>query len=175
MRIAPSLALLGLAAAPIAAAEAAPEMTVTLEIPQLQVAEYHRPYVAIWIERPEGQAVASLAVWYDTALRNREGEKWLKDLRQWWRRTGRELQMPVDGVTGATRAPGRHVLRFDAARTAALSGLAPGQYSLVVEAAREVGGRELLRVPFQWPPAEAQSGTAQGSHELGALSVQLKP
>lgn len=174
MRFLPSLALAGLAAAPMAAPAAAAEITLTLEIPQLSVAEYHRPYVAIWVERPDQQAAANLAVWYDTGLRNKEGEKWLKDMRQWWRRTGRELQMPVDGVSGATRAPGRHSLRFDGAGKA-LSGLAPGQYNLVVEAAREVGGRELLRVPFQWPPASAQAGTAQGAHELGALSVELKP
>jgi hypothetical protein len=169
-----SLALLGLVAAPVAPATAAPEMTVTLEIPQLAVAEYHRPYVAVWVEQPDQKAVANLAVWYDVAKANREGEKWLKDMRQWWRRTGRELRMPVDGVTGATRAPGRHTVRLDAAR-APLSGLAPGSYNLVVEAAREVGGRELLRVPFQWPPSEAQRGTAQGEHELGALSLQINP
>lgn len=174
MRIASSLALLGLAAAPVTAARAAPEMTVTVEIPRLSVAEYHRPYVAIWVERPDQQAVANLSVWYDAAMRNREGEKWLKDMRQWWRRTGRSLQMPVDGVTGATRAPGRHTLRFDAAN-GPLSGLEAGNYNLVIEAAREVGGRELLRVPFQWPPAAPQDGTAQGEHELGAVTVQLTP
>jgi hypothetical protein len=126
------------------------------------------------VERPDQQAVANLSVWYDAAMRNREGEKWLKDMRQWWRRTGRTLQMPIDGVTGATRAPGRHTLRFDAAN-GALSALAAGQYNLVVEAAREVGGRELLRVPFQWPPAGPQNGAAQGEHELGSITVQLTP
>ncbi|GGJ42244.1 DUF2271 domain-containing protein [Neoroseomonas lacus] len=174
MRIASSLALLGLATAPVTAARAAPEMAVTVEVPQLSVAEYHRPYVAIWVERPDQQAAANLSVWYDAGMRNREGEKWLKDMRQWWRRTGRTLQMPVDGVTGATRAPGRHTLRFDATRTA-LSGLEPGQYNLVVEAAREVGGRELLRVPFQWPPTAPHSGVAQGENELGTITVQITP
>lgn len=150
------------------------ELSVTVEIPQLAVAEYHRPYVAIWVERPDQQAVANLAVWYDVRLRNAEGEKWLKDIRQWWRRTGRDLRMPVDGVTGATRAPGHHTLRFEAERTE-LKNLPPGQYNLVVEAAREVGGRELLRVPFQWPPAAPETGKAQGSSELSALAIELKP
>lgn len=168
-----SLALLGLAVAP--AASAAPEMSVTLEIPKLGVAEYHRPYVAVWVEQPDQKAVANLAVWYELAKPNREGEKWLKDMRSWWRRSGRELQMPLDGVSGATRAPGRHTLRLDAAK-GPLSGLPPGSYNLVVEAAREVGGRELLRLPFQWPPAaQAQSGAAQGSHELGAITLRITP
>lgn len=171
MRFALPLGLMGLAATP---AMAAPEMTLSVEIPQLQVAEYHRPYVAIWVERPDQQAVGTLAVWYDLNLRNREGEKWLKDLRQWWRRAGREMQVPADGVTAATRAPGRHAVRLDPVRSG-LSALPPGQYSLAVEAAREVGGRELLRIPFQWPPAAQQDGQAQGAHELGAVTLQIKP
>jgi hypothetical protein len=169
MRILPLLAA-GLAAAPAAAAE----LRVTLEIPRLAVAEYHRPYVAIWVERPDQQAAATLAVWYDMKLRNAEGEKWLKDMRQWWRRAGRQMEMPVDGVSGATRAPGRHTQSFDAA-SPALAGLAPGSYTLVVEAAREVGGRELLRLPFQWPPAAGATEAAQGSSELGAVTLELKP
>jgi hypothetical protein len=169
MRILPLLAA-GLATAPTTAAE----LRVTLEIPRLAVAEYHRPYVAIWVERADQQAAATLAVWYDMKQRNAEGEKWLKDLRQWWRRAGRQMQMPVDGVSGATRAPGRHAQAFDAAGPA-LAGLAPGSYALVVEAAREVGGRELLRLPFQWPPAAEATQTARGSSELGAVSLEIKP
>jgi hypothetical protein len=166
----PTLAAGGLAAAPAYAAE----LTVSVEIPRLSVAEYHRPYVAIWLERPDQTAAANLAVWYDTAMRNKEGEKWLKDLRQWWRRSGRELTMPVDGLSGATRAPGRHSVTFDSGN-AALGALPPGSYNLVVEAAREVGGRELLRIPVQWPPAAAASGNAQGESELGAISLSTKP
>lgn len=36
--------------------------------------------------------------------------------------------------------------------TAPLPTLAPGAYSLYVEAARESGRREVLALPFQWPP-----------------------
>ncbi|WP_149539113.1 DUF2271 domain-containing protein [Siccirubricoccus phaeus] len=171
MRLPAFIAAAGLASAPAMAAE----LTLNLEIPRLAVAEYHRPYVAIWLERPDQQAVATLAVWYDVAKRNQEGEKWLKDLRQWWRRAGRSLTMPVDGVSGATRAPGRHTLAIDTSRPP-FAGLAPGDYTLVVEAAREVGGREMLRLPFQWPPATAaRTASAQGSEELGAVSLELKP
>jgi len=152
----------------------AAELSVTLEVPRLAVAEYHRPYVAIWVEQPDRRAAATLAVWYDLDMRNNEGEKWLKDLRQWWRRAGRELRMPVDGISGATRAPGRHTQGFDAAKSP-LSELPPGTYTLVVEAAREVGGREAVRLPFQWPPAGPQSASAQGSTELGAVTLELKP
>ncbi len=170
MRVAITIGLSGAIAAPALAAD----LDLKVEIPRLSVAEYLRPYVAIWLERPDNTLAANLAVWYDVNLRNNEGTKWLKDLRQWWRRTGRELTMPADGLTSATRAPGRHSLSF-AGASKPLADLPPGEYQLVVEAAREVGGRELLRVPLQWPPKEAINLTAKGEHELGPISVELKP
>lgn len=167
------LACIGAFAASLPALAA--DMSVDIEIPRLEVAEYHRPYVAAWIEREDRSVAAQLAAWYQQkATREGDGTKWLPDLRQWWRRGGRSLEMPVDGVTGATRPEGRHALRF-AGDDARLAALAPGRYRLVVEAAREVGGRELLDIDFDWPPAQAQRLTAQGQHELGAIVLELNP
>lgn len=163
-----------LAAAGIALPTLAADLGLKIEIPRLQVAEYHRPYVSVWIEKPDQSFVANLAVWYDLKLRNNEGTKWLKDMRSWWRKSGRDLTMPMDGLSSATRAPGEHSVQFSGAK-GPLSQLSPGEYHLVIEAAREVGGRELVRVPFQWPPKAASNADAKGSHELGAVGVQLKP
>ena len=149
-------------------------LNVGVEIPRLDVAEYHRPYVAIWLEQPDQKHVANLAVWYDQKLKDKEGEKWLKDLRQWWRRSGRSLEMPVDGVSGATRAVGAQSLSFSSA-DAPFKQLPAGEYRVVVEAAREVGGRELLRLPFTWPPKQAANQSVQGSSELGQITLQLTP
>jgi len=160
-----------LSAAIVVPASAA-EMKVSVEIPRMTVAEYHRPYVAMWLEKAGDPKVVNLAVWYDIKLKQNEGAKWLKDMRQWWRKTGRELEMPVDGLSSPTRAPGTHEVTFDDAK---LAGLAPGEYQFVIEAAREVGGRELLRIPVQWPPKPGAEGKAKGEHELGAVSVALKP
>src|SRR5262249_41034070 len=90
----------------------AADLNLKVEIPRLNVAEYHRPYVAIWLERPDQSLATNLTVWYDLKQKNNEGTKWLKDMRQWWRRSGRDLQMPVDGLSGATRAPGEQSLVF---------------------------------------------------------------
>ena len=152
----------------------AADLAVKVEIPRLTVAEYHRPYTALWIEKADQSFVANLSVWYDLKMKNNEGTKWLKDMRQWWRKSGRELQMPVDGLSGATRAPGEHTLTFAGGKSP-LDKLPAGEYAVVVEAAREVGGRELVRVPFTWPPTAAQSNQAKGEHELGAVSVAVKP
>ena len=154
---------------------------LTLELPRMDVSEYHRPYVAIWIEREDRSVAANLAVWYDgkegkdaKTGKAEPGTKWLADLRQWWRRSGRDQTFPIDGVSGATRPAGQHQLRFDGAK-APLAGLAAGDYKLVVEAAREVGGHEVVSIPFAWPPASPQHLSAQGEHEIGAVKFDLDP
>jgi hypothetical protein len=149
----------------------AADLGVSVEIPNLPVAEYHRPYVAVWIETADQKIAANLAVWYQ--LRG-DHTKWLPDLRQWWRRGGRDLRVPADGLTGATRPAGQHLLKF-AANEAPLSKLAPGQYALVVEAVREVGGREAVRIPFEWPITTAKRDSARGTQELGVIALSLNP
>jgi hypothetical protein len=150
----------------------ATELELKIEVPKIDVAEYHRPYVAIWLERPDNTVAANLAVWYDIANKKNEGDKWLKDLRQWWRKAGRDLKVPADGLTGATRPVGTHTVKFDASHPT-LKDLAAGEYQLVVEAAREEGGREVVRIPVTL--GKAATLEAKGQSELGALSVSIKP
>lgn len=174
----PALFALCLLATPSAFAATA---DLTVEIPRLDVSEYHRPYVAVWIEREDRSVAANLAVWYQSKQgkdaktgKQESGTKWLADLRQWWRRSGRDQTLPIDGVSGATRPAGQHQLRF-ASDKPPLAGLAAGHYKLVVEAAREVGGHEVVNIPFDWPPQAPQHLSAQGERELGALRFDLNP
>lgn len=152
----------------------AEDLVLDVEIPALNVAEYHKPYVAIWIESSKGQHQRNLALWYDHDMRDDEGSKWLKDLRLWWRRSGRQLSMPVDGLSGATRPAGTYELTFSN-KSQAIHGLPAGEYQLVVEAAREVGGRELLKLPFQWPAESSIETSQQGSNELGRVKLTVQP
>ncbi len=137
----------------------AAELEVELELPKISSAEYHRPYVAVWIENDQREQVLQIALWL-------EQEKWHRDLRSWWRRGGKALALPVDGVSGATRRPGRYVVK----RSADLS---PGSYTLNVEAVREVGGREHLRMPFEWGKG-AVDGELSGETELGAGGYRIE-
>lgn len=152
----------------------ASELRVEIEIPKLNVAEYHRPYVAVWIETDKGKHRADLSLWYDNDMKDNEGTKWLKDLRRWWRRSGRNLSFPVDALSSATRPVGHHPLRVSS-DAAALSGLPNGNYQLLIEAAREVGGREVITLPFTWPPNRTQTLQQQGKHELGVVTLTLAP
>ena len=171
MRMRHSIAL-GAAAFSLPAAAA--ELVLKLELPRLTVAEYHRPYTAVWIERADQGFVSNLSVWYDQKKKDNEGAKWLKDMRQWWRRSGRDQTMPIDGVSGATRPAGQHQLRFTDGKPP-LGTLAPGHYELVVEAAREVGGREAQRIAFDWPAKTPTHLSAKGSDELGQITLDLNP
>lgn len=172
MRVTLTIALSGLLATSPAYATT---LDINVEVPKLNVAEYHRPYVAVWLEGADQKVAANLAVWYQqTGNSEGHGTKWLPDLRQWWRKSGRELKVPVDGVTGPTRPVGTHALSFTD-KQPALKALAPGNYTLVVEAAREVGGRELVKIPFTWPATAPQTGKAQGNTELGLVTLSSKP
>ena len=169
MRLTTTIALGTLLIAPTHAAE----ISLNIEIPRINAAEYHRPYVAVWVEGEGQKSVADLAVWYQqTDGKEGHGTKWLPDMRQWWRKSGRTLKVPVDGVTGPTRPVGKHAIKFDH-KHPSLAKLPAGSYTLVVEAAREVGGRELLKIPFEWK-GKPSTGSAQGKTELGTLTLSAK-
>lgn len=156
MRYAPFLLIGGIAALPAQAA------TINVTIPKLSVAEYHKPYVAVWIEPASGGAARTISVWYDVKATGKEpGTKWLSDLRAWWRKGGKSLKMPADGISGATRAPGTHAIALPA-------DLKPGDYVVHVEAARETGGREVISLPLKLPAATARGS---GKTELGTVTV----
>ena len=148
----------------ILAGPAAAAGTISVTVPRLSVAEYHRPYVAMWLEPQGGGAPRTVALWYDVKKGGAEpGTKWLADLRAWWRKGGRSMKLPADGISGATRAPGQYSVALPA-------GLKPGAYVLNVEAARETGGRELVTVPVSVPG----SGRAAGKTELGAVTLSAR-
>jgi hypothetical protein len=170
MKLSPSLAL----ALPLISGGAiAADLSVKFELPQLNVAEYHKPYVAMWIEKADGAVASTLAVLYDVKKKDNAGEKWVKDMRTWWRKAGREATLPIDGVSGATRAAGTHTLSFGPARTG-IDKLPAGDYKLVIEAAREAGGRELVRVPFTLPAKGKVAASANGKEELGAVALNIQ-
>lgn len=149
----------GVVAAPAAAG------TVTVTIPRQSVAEYHKPYVAVWIEPVGGGAARTIALWYETKKVGRDaGTKYLADLRAWWRKGGRSMTVPADGISGPTRPPGQYTVQLPA-------NIKPGQYVLNVEAARETGGRELVTLPLSVP---SPTGQAAGKAELGAITLSAR-
>lgn len=141
------------------------EFNVEFEVPELSVAEYRRPYVAIWINDATGQPVQSLLVAGDSA-------RWLRELRQWWRKLGRNDDALIDAAAGATRKPGRYQLEWDG-RNFNGQKVAAGNYELHVEVAREHGGHENLVLPFLLD-GKAIKLRQQGQQELGTVTLNLR-
>lgn len=137
-------------------------LLIKLELPKPEHGPYHRPYVAVWVEDAKEQPVRLLEIW-------REKPDWIKDLRRFWRKTGRSDQALVDAKTGATKGPGQYSLNWDGLDNAGKA-VAPGQYQLVLEAAREHGGRNLVKQAFQWDGSAIDIQIKAGS-EIGAVHL----
>ncbi len=147
-----------LLAANWAYSEALPEFILKLEVPELSVDPYYKPYVAVWVETEDRQPVAILALWYmlETNASQEDGTKWLKDLRQWWRKIGRDKTLAYDAVSGATRRPGTYQLSWSPTAEM-LNKTETTRWVLHVEASREEGGRSYQRLPIDWPNFKDQS------------------
>ena len=132
------------------------ELEISFTLPRLAVSPYHRPYVVIWVESAERHYISTIALWADDA-------EWHKDLRQWWRKVGRQTP-DFDAVTSATRKPGPYKITWQG-KLADGSSLAPGKYLLNVEVSREEGGRSYFRQPFTWSGDKASFAL----HDKGEL------
>jgi hypothetical protein len=150
------------------------EAQLIVNLPSVQGARVKRPYVAVWIEKAATHDfVGNIAVWYDTDKPNNRGAKWLPDLRTWWRAIGSQAVLPIDGVSGATRPAGDQAINLGS--SLAFQKLPAGNYDVVVEATREHGGYDLVRLGLQWPPRSVNKAEASGSQELGPVKLTVKP
>ncbi|MBB1268017.1 DUF2271 domain-containing protein [Shewanella sp. SR44-3] len=163
-KIAFLLCLVGLMSSNANASEQAAELKLSLNLP-VQSGEYHNPYVAVWIEDSKGQSVRTIALW-------REGAKWLKDIRRWWRKVGRKDQALVDAMTSATRAAGQYQLKIKALNDKQQP-LAPGHYVLHIEVVRENGGRAITKQDFELDGKE-HSFTLASNPEMAQSHFYIK-
>lgn len=154
------LSLLGVSSV----SEAATEFKIELNLPA-KSGEYHNPYVAAWIENAQGQSVRTLVLW-------RDGAKWLKDIRRWWRKVGRKDQNIVDAMTSATRPAGSYQLNFKAVDDQQQP-LSAGNYVLRIEIIRENGGRSMTKQLFTLD-GESQQFTLAKSYEIAQSLFIIK-
>lgn len=138
---------------------------IQLEIPAIETSQYHRPYVAVWVEDEQQSPVRLIALWT-------EKPDWLKDLRRFWRKIGRSDNQLVDAVSGATRKPGSYTVEWDGKDDKGAN-LPAGKYTLFVEAAREQGGRSLLKQDFTLP-GNGQVTQIGPDSELGTVKMTFR-
>jgi len=136
----------------------AAKVDINFELPRLATANYHKPYVAIWMEGDSSKE--TLLLWH---LKRAEKDKWLKDIRRWWRKLGRYGKTP-DGVTGATRGPGSYSESFE------IKDDSP--FTLFIEVVREDGGRSLLRQRIDMN-ADIKQYALEADDEIGQVTITI--
>jgi thiamine biosynthesis lipoprotein ApbE len=113
------------------------QLTVSVDLAQTFG---RRPYLAIWIE-DKGFPIRTLALWFDKT-------RYLPELRGWYRsdrlRSMTEGTQIVDTVSSATRSPGRYTFTWDG-KDGHGKLVAPGTYTVNIEAAREHGTYQVMR------------------------------
>lgn len=139
-------------------------LEVKFELPELEVAMYARPYVAIWVEDDSGNVVKNIALWTGNQT------EWLKDIRSWWRKFGRYNSDQIDGISSATRAAGNYTVHWDGTTESGTRAL-QGNYTLFTEVVREHGGRDIVRQPITLTDTDFVV-TTEPKAEIGVIQIQ---
>jgi FAD:protein FMN transferase len=93
-----------------------------------------RPYLAAWVEDAGRVSVRTLALWY-------RKERYLQDMRAWYRSRGDDSWRTV---SSATRGPGKYTIDWDGKDNAG-NYIKAGKYTVFLEVSREHGTYQLLR------------------------------
>jgi hypothetical protein len=124
------------------------------------------PYIAVWVEDPDGNLVATVSVWFNPSSK---GLLYLHELRRWYSVSdgGADLTM-----SGATRVGGTYSVSWDGSDDAGQP-VEQGDYVIVIEAAREHGPYEVISSPVIIG-TEGFHVDLVGDGELVAASVELQ-
>ncbi|MCU1370278.1 MAG: uncharacterized protein JWO77_1472 [Ilumatobacteraceae bacterium] len=127
------------------------------------------PYVAVWVETPDGALVANVGVWYDPP----KGDRWINNLASWSSAVTSTSADYLKTTTGATRAAGTYSLSWDGTDA---SGARAGQgdYVVFIEAAQEHGTHSLTSAPITLGTAGATTALA-GDGDLSAATATYTP
>ena len=146
-------------------AESIPEtakMDIKFILPDIDASPYARPYVAMWIEDKQRKPIRTIQLWVGE-------DEWLKDLRSWWRKVGRNDRVVVDAVTSATRPVGQYRFSWDGLDDQG-NRVEQGDYTFYVEVVREHGGRNYVRQKLSLA-TESFSVQLQPTEETGLITL----
>ena len=149
------------------------ELAVDFEIAPQEGYRYHRPYVAVWVESPEGKRVRTLSLWVNTSGR---GPRYIRELRRWFsgERDLEDAGGPdlVASMSGATRPPGAYSVVWNG-RDDRGSIVEQGPYRIVIEAAREHGSYQLMQQDLT-VGAKPVAADLSGNQEIGRARVEYR-
>lgn len=134
-------------------------LLVDFSLPEFEKSDYRKPYVAMWAEH-NGES-DNLLIWH---LTKKEEDKWLVDIRRWWRKEGRYADNKFDGITGATKGAGKHHVELDVSKL--------NEFTLFIEVARQKGGRSIVRQKINLSDDKKQFSIA-ATPEIGAIHIKV--
>ncbi|MBU2891828.1 DUF2271 domain-containing protein [Colwellia sp. D2M02] len=141
-----------------------PRFSFDFTIPTLDVDDYEKPYVAVWITNAERKVVKNL-------LMLGKSEQWAQTNKRWWRKSGRHHELLLDGLARPSRKPGHYQLSWDW-RDDYGNKVAMGEYQLHIEVSREDGAATLANFSFNSTELPfKQTKPAQG--EIGPLQLNI--
>jgi len=150
------------------------ELVVKFELNKPDDEQYHRPYVAVWLENADNFPVRTAVLWIQTT---QPGPRWHRDLLRWFkndrvRKLADEKNL-IGVISGATRGPGEYKAVFDG-RDDSGKPLKPGKYTLYIEAAREHGTYQLIRHPLQLSAEPIAEARLKSNVEIKSASVEYR-
>lgn len=138
--------------------------SVDFVIPELDVSNYERPYIAAWVADSNRELVRIL-------LLAGPEERWMEENYYWHRRFGRKAGSLPDALSEPTRKPGQYLIEWDGLDHDGTPAPA-GDYVLHVEAAREHGDHqhESFEITLGSDPFAIER---QAGDELGDISISF--
>jgi FAD:protein FMN transferase len=145
------------------------ELAVDFEIPVLSVANYKRPFIALWIEDADKFPIRTLALWYHE-------DRWLTESKAWYRadrlRGMSETTSIVRSIGVATRPAGKYTIKWDGKDNAG-NLVKPGAYTVLLESVREHGTYQLIRQEMRFSGTPQHVDVKPGS-ELGPVAFDYR-
>ena len=130
------------------------QLTVTIQLSEIEGTRVHRPYVAVWVEDEDHAPVRTIALWFAKY-------KYLHELRAWSRveslRSVGEDTHIMNSVSSATRPPGKYMFVWDGKDDFG-NLVKAGKYNVMIEAAREHGTYQVMHqeMDFSGSPRQVQ-------------------
>jgi len=141
-------------------------ISITLKIPTGPGArQIRRPYMALWVEDPNGKRVRTVAVWGNAP-------RYLPDLLEWWKLAQQDQQWAAT-VTKATRPAGQYKLAWDGLDDQGKP-LPPATYTVVLEVNRQHGSHSIETGKIDCNRLPSQ-GTIPASIEFGQATLTYSP
>lgn len=126
------------------------------------------PYIAVWVETPQGDIVQTISLWLQI-----NKSRYLDHLKRWYNAEANLLDgggtNNLDAIAGASRPAGDYQVVWDGTDVDG-NPVAQGDYVLCIEAAREHGAYELVSGPITIGAAAFES-TLDDNGDLSAVKV----